>query len=281
MNIDNLITAIILIVVFYFIFFIGKIVNDLLHREYHLTTELVERDNPALALAIVGYYFGLVLSIGGTLVGPSGGIWEDIIDLVIYGLLSVILLNISWFLCDKIILHKFKMSDELIRDQNQGTGIVSCAISIASGFIIFGAVSGENGNIWTAIAFWGLGQVMLLLAGWVYNLITPYDIHTEIEKDNVAAGISFAGVLIAMGIIVGRAAGGEFHSWTENILDFIIISFIGLAILPFIRILTDKILLPTVKLTDEIVGQEKPNIGAAYIEAFSYIAASMIIYWSV
>lgn len=281
MNIDNLITAIILIVVFYFIFFIGKIVNDLLHREYNLTTELVERDNPALALAIVGYYFGLVLSIGGTLVGPSGGIWEDIIDLVIYGLLSVILLNISWFLCDKIILHKFKMSDELIRDQNQGAGIVSCAISIASGFIIFGAVSGENGNIWTAIAFWGLGQVMLLLAGWVYNLITPYDIHTEIEKDNVAAGISFAGVLIAMGIIVGRAAGGEFHSWTENILDFIIISFIGLAILPFIRILTDKILLPTVKLTDEIVGQEKPNIGAAYIEAFSYIAASMIIYWSV
>jgi len=281
MNIDNLITAIILIVVFYFIFFIGKIVNDLLHREYHLTTELVERDNPALALAIVGYYFGLVLSIGGTLIGPSGGIWEDIIDLVIYGLLSVILLNISWFLCDKIILHKFKMSDELIRDQNQGTGIVSCAISIASGFIIFGAVSGENGNIWTAIAFWGLGQVMLLLAGWVYNLITPYNIHTEIEKDNVAAGISFAGVLIAMGIIVGRAAGGEFHSWTENILDFIIISFIGLAILPFIRILTDKILVPTVKLTDEIVGQEKPNIGAAYIEAFSYIAASMIIYWSV
>ncbi len=97
----------------------------------------------------------------------------------------------------------------------------------------------------------------------------------------MAAGISFAGVLIAMGIIVGRAAGGEFHSWSENILDFIIISFIGLAILPFIRILTDKILLPTVKLTDEIVGQKKPNIGAAYIEAFSYIAASMIIYWSV
>lgn len=281
MNIDNLITAIILIVVFYFIFFIGKIVNDLLHREYHLTTELVERDNPALALAIVGYYFGLVLSIGGTLVGPSGGIWEDIIDLVLYGLLSVILLNISWFLCDKIILYKFKMSDELIRDQNQGTGVVSCAVSIASGFIIYGAVSGENGNIWTAIAFWGLGQVMLLLAGWVYNLITPYDIHTEIEKDNVAAGISFSGVLIAMGIIVGHAAGGAFHSWAENFLDFIIISFIGLAILPLIRILTDKILLPTVKLTDEIVGQKKPNIGAAYIEAFSYIAASMIISWSV
>ncbi len=281
MNIDNLISAIILIVVFYVLFFIGKIVNDLLHREYHLTTELVERDNPALSLAIIGYYFGLVLSIGGTLVGPSGGIWEDIIDLVLYGLLSVVLLNISWFFCDKIILHKFKMSDELIRDQNQGTGIVSCAISIASGFIIYGAVSGENGNIWTAIAFWGLGQILLLLAGWVYNLITPYDIHAEIEKDNVAAGISFAGVLIAMGIIVGHAAEGVFHSWAENFLDFIITSFIGLAILPFIRILTDKILLPTVKLTDEIAGQKKPNIGAAYIEAFSYIAASMIIYWSV
>lgn len=281
MNPDNFLTAIVLIIVFYILFFIGKVVNDQLHREYNLTFELVEKDNAALALAVTGYYAGLVFCIGGALVGPGNGIGEDILDLCIYGILGIILLNISWFLCDKAILYKFKISDELILDQNQGTGAVSCGVSIASGLIIFGSVSGEGGSVWTAVAFWAVGQVILLLAAFIYNFVTPYDIHEEIEKDNVAAGISFAGALIAMGVIVGLAAGGDFYSWSEDLPDFILIALVGLIFLPVIRILTDKVLLPTVRLTDELSGQDEPNVGAAYIEAFSYIAASFVIYWCV
>ncbi len=51
--------------------------------------------------------------------------------------------------------------------------------------------------------------------------------------------------------------------------------------LPLVRLLTDKVLLPTVKLSHEIASQEKPNVGAAYIEASSYIAGAFIIYWCV
>ena len=281
MFIDDFITAIILIFASYLLFFIGKIVNDLLHWEYNLTVELVEKDNPAIAVAVSGYYFGLVLCIGGALAGPGNGIVEDLIDLFIYGLLGIILLNISWFLCDKLILYNFKITDELIRDHNQGTGVVSCAVSIASGLVIFGAVSGEGGNIWTAVAFWAIGQVLLIVTGLIYNRITPYNIHKEIEKDNVAAGISFAGMLVAMGIVIGFAAEGDFESWSEDLPGFFLISLFGLIFLPFIRFLADKILLPTVKLSKEIAGQEKPNVGAAYIEAFSYIAAAFLIYWCV
>jgi len=281
MKIDTFFTAIILLAVFYFIFFLGKLINDLLHREYNLTEELVEKDNPAIALAVAGYYLGLVFAIGGTLVGPSGGIVDDIIDLCLYGVLSIVLINVSWFLCDKILLYQFKISDELIRDRNQGTGAVSCGVSIASGIIIFGAVSGEGGNIWTATGFWALGQLILIIAIRVYNLITPYNIHDEIEKDNVAAGVSLGGAIVAMGIVVGMTAEGDFHSWSEDLPYFLVVSTIGLLLLPFVRFLTDKVLLPTVKLTEEIAGQEKPNIGAAYIEAFSYIAAALVINWCV
>lgn len=281
MNLDNFITTILLIAGFYVVFFIGKLVNDLLHREYNLTFELVEKDNPALALAIGGYYLGLVFCIGGALAGPSNGIIEDLIDLGIYGFLSIVLINISWFLCDKLILYKFNTKDELIRDHNQGTGAVLCGVSIASGLVIFGAVSGEGGNIWTAIVFWGVGQVILILSGLIYNLITSYDIHDEIEKDNVAAGVSFSGVLVAVGILVGLAAENDFESWSEDILDFIIIVVLGLLLLPVVRLLTDKILLPTVKLSHEIANQKHPNVGAAYIEAFSYIGGALVIYWCV
>jgi len=281
MDLDNLISAAIFIIVFFIFFFIGKVVNDLLHREYKLNFELVEKDNAALALAVAGYYLGLVLAIGGTIVGPSAGLVEDLIDFVIYGVLSIILLNISWFLCDKLILYKFNVSDELIRDHNQGTGAVSAGISVASGFIIYGAVSGEGGSIWTVLVFWALGQVLLILAGLVYELITPYNIHEEIEKNNVAAGVSFAGALVSIGVIIGLAGEGDFTAWSVDLPVYIGFAVLGLILLPIIRLLTDKVLLPTVKLSDEIAAQEKPNVGAAYIEAFSYIAAAFIISWCV
>jgi uncharacterized membrane protein YjfL (UPF0719 family) len=281
MNPDAIITGLILLAAFYLLFIIGKVANDLLHREYRLNVELVEKDNAALALAMTGYYLGLVLSIGGILVGPGTGLVDDLIDIGIYGLLSVVLLNLSWFICDRLILYKFKISDELIRDQNSGTGAVSAGVSIASGFIIYGSVQGTGGNIWTVIVFWAVGQLMLIIAGWVYNRITPYDIHEEIEKDNVAAGVSFSGALMAMGIIIGLAAESDFHSWSENIPEYLAYSLLGLILLPFVRLLTDKLLLPTVRLTDEIANQERPNVGAAFIEAFSYIAAAFIIYWCI
>ena len=281
MDLDNLVSAAIFIIVFFIFFFIGKVINDLLHREYKLNFELVEKDNAALALAVVGYYFGLVLAIGGTIAGPSAGLVEDLYDLVIYGILSIILLNISWFLCDKLILYKFRVSEELIRDHNQGTGVVSAGISVASGFIIYGAVSGEGGSIWTVLVFWALGQVLLILAGLVYELITPYNIHEEIEKDNVAAGVSFAGALVSIGVIIGLAGEGDFTAWSVDLPVYLGFAVLGLILLPIIRLLTDKVLLPTVKLSDEISAQEKPNVGAAYIEAFSYIAAAFIISWCV
>jgi uncharacterized membrane protein YjfL (UPF0719 family) len=281
MNIDDLLTALVYLFVFYLMFFIGKLLNDLLHRGYNLTYELVERDNPAIALGVAGYYLGLVLAIGGAVAGPSNGLVNDLIDLGIYGLLAIVLLNLSWFICDKLLLYRFSTEDELIRDQNSGTGAVVFGVNVASGVIVFGAVTGQGGNIWTAMGFWAVGQAILLVATWVYNRITPYDIHDVIEKDNVAAGVGFAGALIAMGIVIGLSSARDFTYWEDDLPEFILAAAAGLVMLPIVRVLTDKILLPTVKLSDEIAVQERPNVGAAYIEACSYIAASFVVCWCV
>jgi uncharacterized membrane protein YjfL (UPF0719 family) len=278
---DRLLTAIIYLVLFYVLFFIGKLVHRLLHREYDLSRELVEKDNPAVAIALTGYYIGMVFAIGGSIVGPSYGLVMDLIYLGTYGLLGIVLLNISWFLCDLVILNRFKISDELIRDRNCGTAVVSFGMSLASGLIIFGSMSGEGGGMLSALAFWVVGQIILVIAGRVYSAIIPYDVHAEIEKDNVAAGVGFAGALIGIGVVVGLAAQHEFQSWAESLGSYVIIALAGLILLPAIRFLTDLVLIPNVKLTDEIASQETPNVGAAYIEAFSYIAASLVLLWCI
>jgi len=280
MNIDNLFFAIIYIFSAFVLFLIGKVVHDGINRSYRLNEELVKKDNFALAIAMIGYYMGLILSIGGVIAGPSAGLVEDIIDILIYGPLSIILMNISAVVNDKFILYKFNNVKELIEDQNVGTGVIECAVYLATGMIIFGSISGEDGSVITAIAFWALGQIALILTGLLYNFITPYDIHHHIEKDNVAVGVSFAGAIIAVGNIIRHSVSGDFLSWNENLTTFISFVVLGFIFLPVIRVLTDRVLLPGEKITDELVNQEKPNVGVAFIEAFSYIGASFVIVWS-
>ncbi len=289
MTLDSLILGILYMFLFFFLFFVGKLVYNRIHRNFDLNTELVVNDNPAVSLAVTGYYAGLVLSLGAAVVGPSHGLGSDLLDLLVYGVLGIILMNLSIVLCDRIILSSFKVEDELLRDRNQGTGVVLFGVSLASGFVIFGSVSGDGGSILTAVVFWLFGQMLLWAASKLYNRITPFDVHQEIEADNVAAGIAFSGALIAMGIVVGLAAEGEFSSWGESLSGFISYALLGLFSLPLLRFLTDKLLLPGVKLSDEIIGlkpdqsveERGPNIGAAYIEAFSYIAGAFIIYWCI
>ncbi len=277
---DSILTGLIYIICMFVLFIIGKLLYDLLNNKFKLDFQLVKEDNLAVAISISGYYLGIVFAIGGAVIGPSHGFLQDLIDLGIYGGIAIIMMNIATVLCDKIILYKFDNTKEIIEDKNVGTGVVNFGVYVASGLIIYGAVSGQGGSIFTALAFAGLGLAVLIIAGFVYNWITPFDIHEHIEKDNVAVGVSYAGVMVAMGIIVMNAVSGDFISWAENLSYLGIEVLLGLILLPLIRVITDKVLLPGERLTKELIGQEVPNIGAGLIEATIYIVAAFLIGWS-
>ncbi|MCW3805004.1 DUF350 domain-containing protein [Plebeiibacterium marinum] len=267
------------------IFFLGKVVYQLVNKSFSVKEELVEKDNVAFAFAHTGYFIGLLLAIGSAIVGPTRGLVNDLVDIMAYGALAIILLNLSIWLNDKIILRKFSVKKEIITDRNSGTGIIEGAVSVASGLIIFGAVTGETDmggwahGFLTAVVFWAFGQLAMIIGAWVYQLITPYDVHDHIEKDNVAVGVGFAGALIAIANLIRFGIAGDFEGWGPTFTEAGFELVLGLALLPVMRFLTDKILLPGQRLTDEIVNQEHPNVGAAVIEAFAYVGGSVLITW--
>lgn len=279
MTLDQIVTALVYLVAVFFLFFIGKVVYDKINRRFELRDELVKKDNLALAIAVAGYYFGLVIALGGVLASDSEGWLIDVIEILIYGFFAIILLNISIIINDKIILRKFDNIKEIIDDQNVGTGVVEAANHIAVGMILYGAMSGDYGGLISAAVFWILGQFVLIVAGEIYSRILPFDLHAEIERDNVAVGVAFAGVFIAIGNIIRIGAAGDFVSWYDNITTFFGFVVFGLIMLPVLRFVTDKVLLPGEKLSDELVNQERPNVGAGTIEAFAYIGASFLIGW--
>lgn len=282
--IDNILTTLIYIAVSFALFFIGKIAYQLFHPRVKVAYELVENDNLAFSFAHVGYFIGLLLAIGSAILGESQGLIQDLIDISIYGGLSILLLNLSVIINDKVILSKFDLKKEILDDKNEGTGIVEGANAIATGLIVLGAVYGEGsgfgGPIVTAILFWLIGQMALFITTIIYNIITPYDIHEHIEKKNVAVGVGYAGAIIAIANLIRNALMHDFESWEISLTSIGFNLVIGLVFLPIARFLADKILLPGQNLTDEIVNQEKPNTGAAVVEAFAYIGGSMLIVWA-
>jgi len=280
-ELDLLLTGAIYLVAVFVLFFVGKVVYDLLHPRYKLKHELFENDNFALALAVVGYYLGLVFALGGVLTGESAGLVQDLVGIATFGLLAIVLLNVSAFLNDKVILSRFDNVKEIIDDRNAGTGVIEAGNHVANGLIVAGAIGGEGGGILHTLAFWGLGQVALIVVSWVYVKLSAFDVYAEVERDNVAVGVAFSGLLVAVGNLVREAISGDFTGWREDLIGFAVFLGVGIVVLPLVRIVTDKVLIPGVKLNDELVAQEKPNVGAGAIEAFSYVAASMLVGWAI
>jgi len=107
MTFDEVLTATVYLIAVFFLFFLGKIIYDKLNTSFDLQEELVKKDNFALGLALFGYYFGMVIALGGVLQGESAGLVNDLIDIFLYGIMSIILLNISIVINDKVFFHKF------------------------------------------------------------------------------------------------------------------------------------------------------------------------------
>ncbi|MGB0870034.1 MAG: DUF350 domain-containing protein [Flavobacteriales bacterium] len=267
------------------LFFIGRFLYKMTHRDIDVPYELVENDNFAFSISYVGYFIAVVIIIGASIVGESQGLETDLINILVYGLLGILFLHISSWLSNALMFKHFHLKKEVVTDRNEGAGVIFASIYIVNALILYGSIIGEGQSllhgISTFVIYWALANVLLVLSTFVYSKTLDYDIHLEIEKDNVAAGISFSGALLAIGIIIMNAISHEFVDWSTTIIDIFVQGILGIVLLPLVRIIADKILLPGQKLTDEIAHQEKPNCGAALMEAFCYIGAAMFILWSI
>lgn len=277
---DTLLTGLVYLAAVFVLLLVAKAIYELLHPRFVLRRELFERDNLALALVMVGYYLGLVIALGGVLVGPSNGLQYDLIDLGLYGILAIVLLNASGWINDKLVLRHFSNEKEILVDRNAGTGMIELGSHVANGLILAGALSGQGGGLVTAVVFWAAGQAVLIAAAWVYDAVTSFDLHAEIERDNVAVGVAFAGVLVGIGNVVRLGIEGDFDSWTGNFVELGLYAGAGLILLPLVRWATDLVLVPGVTLSAELLQSDRPNVGAGAIEGFSYVAASMLIAWT-
>lgn len=266
----------------FLLFWLGQLAyRKLFRRRMELNLELFVKDNPAVAIALVGYYFGIVIALGGVLDKTLSILPEKLLNLASYGCLVILLMLAGAWVGDRLILKHFDCDREIIQERNIGAAFVEAGNHIANGLILNASLGGEGGNLLVGFACWLIGLGVLVLASAVYPRFAKYNVFREIEKrNNPAAGIACAGLLVATGNIVRIAFAPEFQDWVSSFRVYGLNLLFCLALLVAIRWFADLILVPGVKISDEIVNQEVPNLGAGLIEAFAYIAASFLIAWS-
>ncbi|MCP4722638.1 MAG: DUF350 domain-containing protein, partial [Desulfobacteraceae bacterium] len=202
----------------------------------------IDDGNLAVGLRRAGLYLGIAIALSGALSGSSGGFFLDLIHLMVDGLIITGLLFSSRFINDFIMMGHLNNDLECIKEfslddgrkitGNTAVGVVEAGMYIATGFILNGSLAGGGGTFFqslvSALLFFILGQIALLAFGFIYELITPFNVREEIKKNNLAAGIALGGILVALGIILMGSISGPFTGWGNDLAGFGIYTVYGM-----------------------------------------------------
>jgi putative membrane protein len=109
----------------------------------------------------------------------------------------------------------------------------------------------------------------------IYQRVTPYDDLAQIRDNNIAAALPLAGVLLAVGIVVEAAIGGEVVNWGEDLASVGIYLAVSLVLLLVLRVLADLFLLPGASLSKEVA--EDRNTGAGLVEGTSFVVGALLL----
>ena len=282
---------------------LAKLARDVVTR-YSINAEVVEKANLAVALRLSGYFLAVILVFLGVLYQPlSAGGWassadlaavsgygfnrelgEEVLRVFLYSLGGIVALNLVRVLFDRLILYKFNLEKEVVEDQNAGAGAAEFGMYVATGLLIAGAVAGgtvtnETEAALVALAFFGMGLVLLIVFALFYEFTTSFNIHDEIERDNPAVGIALGGNLIGIGLVTLKAVFGDFAGWGESIAAFLVFGLLGFVLLYVVRLLIDLVLLPTVRVSQALA--EGRNVGVAFVESAVVISAALILFMAI
>ena len=247
---------------------------------FNFANELTEKDNPAFGAALAGYLLGAAIAL--TAAFPRNpaldltSLLSSVELLAVQGILVALLMRASVWMVAHGIIHRFGVSREMVEDRNAGAGAVVAGGCIAAGLVLNGALSGESASPGLALrdllVFWTLGQAILLSSAWLFTKVAGYDVQKALEQNNVAAGFSLAGFLIAVGILVDAALTGAADNLAPEIVLTLGVAAVGLLLLFMTARIAARVFLPHSAIAKEIETDRNPAAGILSAVCFVVVA---------
>jgi hypothetical protein len=130
--------------------------------------------------------------------------------------------GVAWLWLTRSLMPWFGINplDDAVERANPSAAVVTCGAMLGSMLLYCGANVGSGPTIWTTIVP-AIAGLLIWLALWMLvELIAHVSDRIAIDRD-LASAWRVAGFLIAMGLILGRAAAGDWTSWHETFTTLI------------------------------------------------------------
>jgi uncharacterized membrane protein YjfL (UPF0719 family) len=273
-------SAVTCLILSFAICWMGKVCYGLFHPTVRVDREMTARDNFAFAVPMGAYYLGILIVMGAPLSGQSrGSFLREALLVLAWGVLAMVLLNLASLANRRFLFGGIDLAGEILERTNVAAGILVAGSHVANALLILGALADEGGLLPAAI-FWLYAQVLLTVATLAFQRLVGYDLAAEIRRGNQAIALAVAGALVGIGNILRMSISGPFEGWSAGFAAATGYAVAGLVLLFVVRQLADWVLLPGVTIRQEVLEQEKPNVGVGYLEALFYLGASLLVGWS-
>ena len=106
------------------VLWLTKLAQEVL-TPYRINDQLSQKNNTALGLSITGYFLGVITVFIGVLYQPltvirsdqwqlTGDFWLDVVEVLLYSVAGILILNATRIIVDKLVLYKFQTQKEII-----------------------------------------------------------------------------------------------------------------------------------------------------------------------
>jgi len=255
---------------------LAKLGRDLIARRdgRRLASLVAERNNTPVAVEMGGFVLAMVIGLLGSIVAEPGPWWEEALGLAVTGVVVFVVLLVNDQLVTRFLLGGLDCNRAVAEDHNLAVAIVRAAGNVGAALALRGAL-GHESDLWERLIWVVIGQVSLVLMCRGYQWLTAYDDVAEVRHKNAAAALPMAGILIAVGIVIGAAMAGEGHGWGEDLLAFVLDLSVSAVLIMVLRWGGDKLILPGTSYAHEIAHDK--NAGAGFIEGAVYVSGALAV----
>lgn len=248
----------------------------------HAVSRDLNEGNVARRLLRVGQVIA-VFMVSSSVVksGVQGeSIAHDITWVAAFGLTAVALVSLTGRLGVQLLLSS-RLPAELARG-NVAAGVAAAANYVATGIVTAHAIGGNDlHGLGVSLVFFVLSQLTLHVFALLFRALTTYDDAEQIAGENLAAALSYAGLVVAVALVVAHAVEGDFVNWNVSIRGYGKALIALVALYPVRQIFVQMVLLRAPFALrggrlDVAVGAER-NVGMGALEAATYVSTALAI----
>ncbi len=196
--------------------------------------EQIAAGNIALGVRRAGFFLGGMLATAGALSGSSRGLAWDVVAVAVFSTAAYVALFLSRAICARAILTGI-LDDAACAQGNVAVALVEFGLFVATGLVLNGALTGDDSNPWSGAAVFGLffviAQAVFVVLALVVRRLTPFDDERELKRDNRAVGAEFAGLFVAIALVLRAALIGPSQGLVADVSGFLVDALVGAVLL--------------------------------------------------